>query len=710
MKTSQLLAIAAICLVLCGPANGADRTADWDESDGFWSDPSRWMFSPNPNEPDAIPDNGQGGFTYSVQIDSGTVDLQSDIEIENLWLGAPSGNGELNIANGSTLVTNDGAVIGSSKVTGFQHVRGFGTASVSGAGSTWNNTGAMRLGIHGSGTLSITDGGVVSTTSLDAGMRSNAYSPPLLGGGDVVVSGPTSTLSVADQMDVGVGGVGDLVVENNAALTASTLRIGDRGEFVLADAIVNGNTQILSGGTFTGRGALNGNLTQSPGANLHLELSSGAPQLNIQGMADLSGKLSVTFGSPPSAGEYSLVDYQGLTGQFDAISVDGLGSSEYSLNYGSGVDDVVTLSLSPRPKAASSIYWTDSINNTINWSNLDGSAQQVIIPNIERPRGIEVDPINEHIYWVDDTMVRRANLDGTNVEPLDSALRQNDGDVAIDSVEGKVYWTDLRDSNIRRSNLDGSNPENWLPTDVGAQGIVVDSESGKVYWANFFTNEIERANADGTDREAIVTGQSNPRSIALDSENGRVYWSSNQQSQIRSANLDGSDVQTVLDVDSDSGTEIALDGFGSIYFTTHSITPRVSTLRRAAVDGSNVVVLIETPGAIFDGLSVALFDDAIGDHDRDGDVDGADLIRWQRDDRTSAGLLHWENNFGAGPSSSSNGSILSVPEPASAALTILCSFLIACRRQLFLSTPDGRRPDSRTQYALSVLGERSQIT
>ena len=51
-------------------------------------------------------------------------------------------------------------------------------------------------------------------------------------------------------------------------------------------------------------------------------------------------------------------------------------------------------------------------------------------------------------------MIRRANLDGSNIEYLASGDPRG---LALDVVEGKIYWTDA--GKIQCANLDGSNIE-----------------------------------------------------------------------------------------------------------------------------------------------------------------------------------------------------------------------------------------------------------
>ena len=51
----------------------------------------------------------------------------------------------------------------------------------------------------------------------------------------------------------------------------------------------------------------------------------------------------------------------------------------------------------------------------------------------------------------------------------------------------------------------------------------------------------------------------------------------------------------------------------------------------------------------------------MGDFDEDGDVDGADFLKWQRDP-TIGNLADWQANYGA---ASSLAAAEAVPEPAS---------------------------------------------
>ena len=82
------------------------------------------------------------------------------------------------------------------------------------------------------------------------------------------------------------------------------------------------------------------------------------------------------------------------------------------------------------------------------------------------------------MYWMDyssvdysSSTIRRANLDGSNIEDLVTGLGSPHEDLALDVAGGKIYWTDYSSGTIRRTNLDGSNIEDLIT------GLDLDSPS-----------------------------------------------------------------------------------------------------------------------------------------------------------------------------------------------------------------------------------------
>ena len=77
----------------------------------------------------------------------------------SLWVGS-RGSGTLNITDGGAVSSEDGAIGFMSSYT--VDPGSLGEVTVDGPGSTWTNSNGLYVGHYGSGTLNITDGGLVS--------------------------------------------------------------------------------------------------------------------------------------------------------------------------------------------------------------------------------------------------------------------------------------------------------------------------------------------------------------------------------------------------------------------------------------------------------------------------------------------------------------------------------------------------------------------
>ena len=69
-----------------------------------------------------------------------------------------------------------------------------------------------------------------------------------------------------------------------------------------------------------------------------------------------------------------------------------------------------------------------------------------------------VDTVNSKVYFEDQRVLKRANLDGSNIETVDAKLTRIYG-IEIDNEENKLYWGGRDSGELNRSNLDGSNKE-----------------------------------------------------------------------------------------------------------------------------------------------------------------------------------------------------------------------------------------------------------
>ena len=245
---------------------------------------------------------------------------------------------------------------------------------------------------------------------------------------------------------------------------------------------------------------------------------------------------------------------------------------------------------------------------------------------------LDIDMDRGKIYWKDYDAkdrhkIRRANLDGSNIETL-FITKNGISNLTLDANGGKIYWTDdiyyywsdgrynsgavdVRGGKIRRANLDGSNIETLVliededKNDITIYDIVLDSARGKIYWTYqkdfkraFQEHKIQRANLDGSNIETLVTELDKPpRDLALDVDRGKIYWTEidvfdrTWRSEIQRANLDGSNIETLpipnLSANGLHILSIVLDlTGGKIYWRDRG------KIQRANLDGSNIETLL----------------------------------------------------------------------------------------------------------------------
>jgi len=244
------------------------------------------------------------------------------------------------------------------------------------------------------------------------------------------------------------------------------------------------------------------------------------------------------------------------------------------------------------------VYWAE-LAFKIQRANVDGTGGVQLLFGIVRPRGIALDVLDGKIYWTNDRTgtIQRGNMNGSGVvDDLVTGIGTAAYEITLDLSGGKMYWTEGRSSSnkICRANLDGTNTETLYTSADGLDypcGIALDVAHRKMYVADFGPNSILRANLDGSGHwETLVTVCCGPTDIALDLLNEKMYWSLPYAGVIQRANLDGSDVETILSrLDAYQPEGIALDlSAGKIYYTD----VYRAKIQRANLDGTNVETLI----------------------------------------------------------------------------------------------------------------------
>lgn len=213
-------------------------------------------------------------------------------------------------------------------------------------------------------------------------------------------------------------------------------------------------------------------------------------------------------------------------------------------------------------------------------------AQAIIIFSIV---GIAPSYALDKIYWTQTTGgIFRSDFDGGNVELVISSPSLG---LAIDEAGGKIYYSIVPNDEIRRADLDGMNVETLVTgLTTGTQHMALDLVNQKLYWIDSFNQKISRSNLDGTTQEDIVTSLNFAIGIALNPGQGKLYWTEGGPDVIRNANLDGSNIQTIYtSPTANAPLCLALDAeIGKLYWTEQKTT---DNLLRSNLDGTNVEVL-----------------------------------------------------------------------------------------------------------------------
>ncbi len=249
-RNAILLAITALALS-ASPASRADAECNcetiWTGSTGDWFNPSNWS--------NILPDCGGhciiGGSTEAQINNGGTAQITTPTPtayVCQLFFGYNyHGRGTLSITNGGVVSTLPvGASIASLKNSN-------GTVTVDGATSQWTITGALYLGctINGSGgtgLLTFTNGGTVSASSV------HVYKSGTLTGNSTVST--TSGMTVEGTVSRTVGTLsigGDLGLTRNATTQCSVTPqdVNNVDVSVSGTATLDGRLSVTMTGTFT---------------------------------------------------------------------------------------------------------------------------------------------------------------------------------------------------------------------------------------------------------------------------------------------------------------------------------------------------------------------------------------------------------------------------------------------------------------------------
>ncbi|XP_039257073.2 low-density lipoprotein receptor-related protein 4-like isoform X1 [Styela clava] len=185
---------------------------------------------------------------------------------------------------------------------------------------------------------------------------------------------------------------------------------------------------------------------------------------------------------------------------------------------------------------------------------------------------IAVDPVEGYLYWSDigSRSIAKTKMSSFNRESkiiMQTGLGTVDG-LAIDHMERKMYWTDADRELVMVSQLDGSSRKSIVYENLDSpRAIVLHHASGYLYWTDWGSlPKIERIGMDGTNRSIIISKDLVwPNGLTIDEEQNLLIWGDAHIEVIESSDLLGGN-RRILKVSTPHPYSLtAMDGF--LYWT-----------------------------------------------------------------------------------------------------------------------------------------------
>jgi len=154
--------------------------------------------------------------------------------------------------------------------------------------------------------------------------------------------------------------------------------------------------------------------------------------------------------------------------------------------------------------------------------------------------GLVLDKSAKKIYWMEQPWtgtrkIRRADLDGANVEDVHVFADQTTDYklIGVDpAANGKVYWFAFQKSSLYACDKDGSNAVALLANALGFLGPPIrpslDLANGRIVWMNHKVDEFYYISTNGGTTSDIVTGTTDtshsPNNLVVNPATGKMYW------------------------------------------------------------------------------------------------------------------------------------------------------------------------------------------
>ncbi|POI31523.1 hypothetical protein CIB84_004726 [Bambusicola thoracicus] len=174
----------------------------------------------------------------------------------------------------------------------------------------------------------------------------------------------------------------------------------------------------------------------------------------------------------------------------------------------------------------------------------DHTDVHIPVPELNNVISLDYDSVDGKIYYTDVFLdvIRRSDLNGSNMETvIGQGLKTTDG-LAVDWVARNLYWTDTGRNTVEVARLDGSSRKVLINNSLDEpRAIAVFPKKGYLFWTDWgHVAKIERANLDGSERKILInTDLGWPNGLTLDYDTRRIYWVDAHLDRIESCDLNG---------------------------------------------------------------------------------------------------------------------------------------------------------------------------
>ncbi|MFG0327106.1 MAG: hypothetical protein ACF8SC_07565 [Phycisphaerales bacterium JB037] len=146
---------------------------------------------------------------------------------------------------------------------------------------------------------------------------------------------------------------------------------------------------------------------------------------------------------------------------------------------------------------------------------VQNGSEPAVDPATSNPQGIAIDDLNGFIYWTnegDTDSIYRARKNGSGLElvlgGLGASAASNIVDLTLTPDGTRMFWTGGIDGfgtgGIWTAATDGSGATQLVAgLSSPARGLAFNPLDQKLYWGDFFTAQVMRMNSDGTDLEVF---------------------------------------------------------------------------------------------------------------------------------------------------------------------------------------------------------------